>query len=69
MTVRDAVRLLRIDEEITLYDVDIGAWRSGRITKEYIPPAYLDWEVVGLQTDIHITTPVIELDIRPKEEL
>ena len=67
MIVRDVIKLLRIDEEITLYDADINTWRTGRLTKEYVPPAYLDWEVVGLQTDMHITTPVLELDIKPKE--
>lgn len=67
MTVLDAVRLLSADEEITLYDVNINAWRTGVISKDYIPPAYLDWEVVGLQTDLDGSTPVLELDIKPKE--
>ena len=67
MIVRDVIKLLRIDEEITLYDADMNTWRTGRLTKEYLPPAYLDWEVVGIQIDMHITTPVLELDIKPKE--
>ena len=65
MTVRDAVKLLRTDEEIALYDVNMGAWRSGILTKEYIPPVYLDYEVVALQIDMDGSIPVLEFDIKP----
>lgn len=68
MTVQGATRLLRTDEEIALYDVDINAWRTGVVTKEYIPPVYLDWEVVALQTEMDGSTPILEFDIRPNEE-
>mgnify|MGYP007037125995 CR=1 FL=1 len=64
MTVRDITKFLRTDEELTLYDVAINSWRTGVITKEYIPPAYLDWEMWGIQTDLDGSTPVLELDIK-----
>ena len=67
MTVSDIIKLLRADEEITLYDAALHTWRSGVLGIEYIPPAYLDWEVVGIQTDMEGSHPVLELDIKPKE--
>ena len=72
MTVTEAVSYLRTKEKITLYDVDQSCWRSGAITKDYIPPIYLTWEVVSLLLDwCDIDTPVLELGIKPvagKEE-
>jgi hypothetical protein len=72
MTVADAIKYLRDTEKITLYDVDQSGWRTGATTKEYIPPVYLTWEVVGLRLDwCDFETPVLELDIKPpagKEE-
>ena len=70
MTVRDIVELLRPDEEITLYDVSNNTWRAGMITKEFIPATYLDWEVIGLQTDTNMygSTTVLELDIKQMED-
>ena len=64
MTVADAIKYLRHTEKITLYDVDQSGCRTGAITKEYIPPAYLDWEMWGIQTDLDGSTPVLELDIK-----
>ena len=64
MKVSDITKLLRTDELLTLYDIEANGWRTGVITKEYIPPAYLDWEMWGLQTDATDSTPVIELDIK-----
>ena len=70
MTVRDIVKLLRTDEEITLYDVANNTWRTGMITKEFIPATYIDWEVVGLQTDTNMygSATVLELDIKQMED-
>ena len=70
MTVRDIIKLLRTDEEITLYDVVNNTWRTGMITKEYIPTVYLDCEVIGLQTDTSMcgSTTVLELGIRQMED-
>lgn len=67
MTVRDVIKLLHSSEELTLYDVSINSWRTGVLTKEYIPPVYLDWEVVGLMLDMDGNNPVLELGIKPKE--
>lgn len=67
MTVQEAVKLLSYNEKITLYDADMNTWRTGVVTKDYIPPAYLDWEVVSLQLDMDGSSPVLELDIKPKE--
>jgi hypothetical protein len=68
MTVQDIIKLLHSSEEITLYDVDINGWRTGVITKDYIPPAYMDWEVTGLTTDMDGSSPVLELGIRSIKE-
>ena len=68
MTVADVIKYLRDTEKITLFDVDQSGWRVGAITKDYIPPVYLTWEVVGLQLDWYdLDTPVLELDIKPAE--
>lgn len=68
MTVQEAVKFIRDEEEITLYDANINAWRTGVVTKEYIPPTYLAWKVVAIQTDMDGSTPVLELSIKPNEE-